>query len=134
MQLLLTIRMHQLLISPGLDNAAGLHLADARHLPQPLGRQLAQLEHLRREGDLQLAGVDRADATDHPRAQVPLIVTHSPALISAHGPPPSPALSSVDGDPLDRASQHRDARHLGALHLGTLHLGGPGAGVAGCGR
>ena len=61
---------HHLLISPGLGNAAGPHLADPRHLPQALRRLLDHLEHLSAKGAHQLAGVDRADAADHPRAQV----------------------------------------------------------------
>ena len=61
---------HHLLIGPGLGDAARPHLANPGHLPQAFGGLLDHLEHLRPEGAHQLAGVDRADAADHPRAQV----------------------------------------------------------------
>ena len=61
---------HHLLIGPGLGDAAGPHLADARHLPQPLGRLLDHREHLRPEGHHQLAGIDGANAADHAGAEV----------------------------------------------------------------
>ena len=61
---------HHLLIGPGGGNPAGADLADAGHLPQALGGLLDHLEHLHPEDRHELAGVDRADAADHPRAQV----------------------------------------------------------------
>ena len=61
---------HHLLVGPGLGDAAGPHLADARHLPQALRGLLNHLEHLIAEHSHELAGIDRADAADHPRAQV----------------------------------------------------------------
>jgi hypothetical protein len=61
---------HHLLIGPGLGDTTGAHLADTGHLSQALWLLLDHLEHLRPEGAHQLAGVDRADAADHPRAQV----------------------------------------------------------------
>ena len=61
---------HHLLIRPGLGDAAGAHLADTGHFEQPLGGLFDHLEHRRPEGGNELAGVDRADAADHPRAQI----------------------------------------------------------------
>ena len=61
---------HHLLIRPGGGDAAGPHPANPRHLTQALGRLLDHLQYLRPEGGHQLAGIDRADAADHARAQV----------------------------------------------------------------
>ena len=61
---------HHLLIGPGGGNPAGADLADAGHLPQALGGLLDHLEHISAKRAHELAGIDRADAADHPRAQV----------------------------------------------------------------
>lgn len=61
---------HQLLISPGLGDAIGADLTDARHLPQPLGRLLNHLKHRHPDDGHEFVGVNRADATAHSGAQV----------------------------------------------------------------
>ena len=61
---------HDLLLGPGVGDALGAHRADARHLAQPVGRRLDDVEHLLAEGPHQLLGVDRADAADHAGAEI----------------------------------------------------------------
>ncbi len=63
---------HHLLIGPGLADPPAPHRSDAGHLPQALRCLLDHLEHLIAEGRHELAGIDRADAADHSRAQIPL--------------------------------------------------------------
>ena len=55
---------HHLLLRPGLGNALGPYRADAVYFAQPPGLLLDDVEHAFSEGADQLAGIDRADASD----------------------------------------------------------------------
>ena len=59
-----------LLLGPGVGDPLRPHLADADHLAQPFRLGLDHVEDLLAERPDQLAGVDRADAPDHARAEI----------------------------------------------------------------
>ena len=61
---------HDLLLGPGVGDALGAHRADAGHLAQAIGLRLDDVEHLLAERLDHLLGVDRADAADHPGAEI----------------------------------------------------------------
>ena len=73
-----------LLLGPGVGDASGAHRPDARHLAQPFRLRLDDVEDLLAERADQLAGVDRADAPDHARAQVLLDALHGRRRGGAH--------------------------------------------------
>jgi hypothetical protein len=59
-----------LLLRPGVRDPFGSNRADAGNLAKPIGLGLDDVEDLVSEGFDHLLGVDRADAADHPRAQI----------------------------------------------------------------
>src|SRR5208282_3180070 len=59
-----------LLLGPGVRDPLGPNGADARHLAKPIGLGLDDVEDLLPEGLDHLLRIDRADAADHPRAQI----------------------------------------------------------------
>ena len=59
-----------LLLGPGVRDPLGPDGADARHLAQPIGLGLDDVEDLVSEGLDHFLGVDRPDAADHPRAEI----------------------------------------------------------------
>ena len=59
-----------LLLRPGVRDPFGSNHADTRHLAKPIGLGLDDVEDLLTEGLDHLLGVDRADASDHPGAQI----------------------------------------------------------------
>ena len=59
-----------LLLGPGIGDPLRPHLPDAGHLAQAFRLGLDDVEHLLAERPDQLAGVDRADAPDHPGPEV----------------------------------------------------------------
>ena len=61
---------HDLLLGPGVGDPLRPHLPDAGHLAQPFRLGLDDIEHLLAERPHQLAGIDRADAPDHARAEI----------------------------------------------------------------
>lgn len=58
------------LFGPSVDNALHAHGADSGHLAQTIGLSLDRIEHCLAERPNELLGVSRANATDHPRAEV----------------------------------------------------------------
>ena len=59
-----------LLLGPGVRYPLRPHFPDAGHLAQPFRLRLDDVEHLLAERADELAGIDRADAPDHPRAEI----------------------------------------------------------------
>ena len=59
-----------LLLGPGVRDAFRPNRADARHLAKPIGLGLDDVEDLVSKGLDHLLSVDRADAPDHPGAQI----------------------------------------------------------------
>ena len=59
-----------LLLRPGVRDPFGSNRANARHLPKPIGLGLDDVEDLVSKGLDHLLGVGRADAPDHPGAQI----------------------------------------------------------------
>ena len=76
------------------------HFADAVDFAQALGRLLDDVEHRRAEGLDQPAGIDRADALDHARAEVALDAGQGGRRrdLDEHGPE-LPAVFAI-GDPV----------------------------------
>src|SRR5262249_49350172 len=60
-----------LLLGPGSHDATRAHGANAINLAQAIWLPLDDVEHLLAEGAQKLLGVDRADAANHPRRQIP---------------------------------------------------------------
>ena len=120
---------HHLLIRPGPGDAPRPHLADARHLPQPLRRLLDHRKHLLPEGIDQLAGIDRPDAADH---AAPQILRH-PLRARGGGGAQEGGLElqavlpivhplAGDGDPFPGADLRRMAHHRHQLAMAAgLH-------------
>ena len=73
-----------LLLGPGVGDPLRPHLADADHLAQPFRLGLDHVEDLLAERPDQLAGVDRADAPDHARAEILLDALDGGRLGGAH--------------------------------------------------
>ena len=61
-----------LLLGPAGDDPCRPLGADAGHLAQPLRLLLDEIEHRLSEAPHQPLGIDRADAADHPRAEIAL--------------------------------------------------------------
>ena len=59
-----------LLLRPGVRNALGPHHSDPGDLSKAIGLSLDDVEDLVSKGLDHLLGVDRADASDHPGAQI----------------------------------------------------------------
>ena len=59
-----------LLLGPGVRDPFGPHRSDPRHLTESIGLGLDDVEDLLPEGLDHLLRIDRADAADHPRAQI----------------------------------------------------------------
>src|SRR5262249_52812844 len=60
-----------LLLGPSSHDAACAHGANAINLAQAIRLRLDDVENLLAEGAQELLGVDRADAANHPRRQIP---------------------------------------------------------------
>ena len=136
------------LLLPGGGDAARAHRADARHLGQPLGRRVDDLEGRLAEGVDDAPGVDRADALDQPAAEVaphPLgrrrqggaVVERLelPAVLRVVAPPAVRDDRLAGGEVGERADQgHQPVVAPGGLDLAPRlrrALGGqPGDGVA----
>ena len=101
--------------APGVGDPLRPNPADAGHLAQPLGLRLDDVEHLFAERPDQLAGVDRADAPDHARAEILLDPLDRGGRGRANEARPELLAVSAVVDPLTRGGDPLSGRHRGGM-------------------
>ena len=104
-----------LLLGPGIGDPLRPHLPDAGHLAQPFGLRLDHVEDLLTERPDQLAGVDRADAPDHARAEILLDALDRGRLGGAHEARLELLTVGAVVDPLARGGDPLPRSHHGGM-------------------
>ena len=104
-----------LLLGPGIGDALRPDTADAGHLAQAFGLGLDDVEDLLAERPDQLAGVDRADAPDHPRAEILLDALDRGRLGGAHEARLELLTVGAVVDPLARCGDPLPRSHHGGV-------------------